>query len=71
MTDYDPVTHHQSNRRCADFEYGDLFSHNWERVDCEVCFERREKAKRGSVYVALGFGLLGFLLFVSCLAVAL
>ena len=71
MQNQEPMTHHQTNRRCVGFERGDELTYNWEWVDCEDCWEAREKRKKGAVYMALVFAGVAFLLFVSCLAIGI
>lgn len=71
MQNQEPLRHHQSNRRCVGFERGDSLTYNWDWVDCEDCWEAKEKQKRHAVYFGLVFAGAAFLLFVSCLAIAI
>lgn len=65
------VTHHQSNRKCEGYERGDEWSYNWDRVDCEDCWEKREQAKRWAEYAGWIFGGICFLVILFWMVVFL
>jgi len=65
------ITHHQSNRKCEGYERGDEWSYNWDRVDCEDCWEKREQAKRWAEYAGWIFGGIGFLVILFWIVVFL
>ena len=69
MQESDFLTHHQHNRRCVFYQRGDEWSYNWDRVDCEDCWERLDRQRRMAAYFGLGFGALAFLWFVVFMAV--
>ena len=71
MQESDFLTHHVRNSGCEFYERGDEWSHRWERVDCEDCWEKRDRQRRMAGYFSLGFGAFFFLWFVVFMAVLL
>ena len=69
MKETEPVTHH-STIRCS--TRGNVRrTANWDWVTCEDCWDKRESNKKWAVWAGLAFAGLFFLLFLSCLAIAI